>query len=727
MIGEVVRVGTYAGGERVRVSRARLGGDCLTVAVDRVGIRLVQVPGKEGDESSVFGDGFKFLTSAVTVIHSDQIQRTYAATVRSKDEGKSKAGRVLSVWSWPVESSEDVSYSHIQMDTRISRVHTLSESDYVLVVLEDGTVSVVSSNLEVLGTIPPPRSLDGVFDSWVLRGFVSSTVVLVFGRVQDKAWVVAYGVKDGALHIVGEAELKDVDASLVTGASCSDEGYLSVLYSTGLCTTFTLSPNPFAATASPSPLHFQRLVPSSLAIHALTSSTLVLAGTTTASPPKLALLVWDTQYSTLLAERLAPLPSPSDPNLSISLSGSTRKNLTITTGSSVLTTPLTPPSSTSTIASALVAQSSTSSHWLVPPQIEDETKSTLVDRIRGEVQAGRAAQADAAFFRWVEATAEAEAEGTLVSATRAAAKIPFPSSFAAALVDAAFPLEDTKEKKGDEGPDFASGVVSALVWRGAAGQGMIRRPGGLYGELRKRRDWPIMLSALQHVPDIPEDEIVATIHDLIIPLHSTPSEPLTNAPSLQNGLAHLLAYPTSPAPLRLALRTHLRDAEDVVHVLKVLDSWLKRGVSFDVWELEGLQAVNNGGKGKSVGVSTGGGRKKVKGAGMIPALEHIVSFTQAILDTHLLTLLQHRPAHPLLRSISSSLAPLPAYNDALQTLAAPLAPFAAEDALERKTGSGHRNGAGGWLAKEEYRKQRRAQFAAEAIAIGEYRFEELIL
>jgi hypothetical protein len=130
-----------------------------------------------------------------------------------------------------------------------------------------------------------------------------------------------------------------------------------------------------------------------------------------------------------------------------------------------------------------------------------------------------------------------------------------------------------------------------------------------------------MLSALQHVSDIPEDEIVATIYDLLIPLHASPSNPLTNPPTLQNGLAHLLAYPTSPTPLRLALRAHLRDAEDVVHVLKVLDAWLKRGIQFDVWELDGLQSASK--KGKSVGVSASTGRKKVKGAGMIPALEHV--------------------------------------------------------------------------------------------------------
>ena len=108
----------------------------------------------------------------------------------------------------------------------------------------------------------------------------------------------------------------------------------------------------------------------------------------------------------------------------------------------------------------------------------------------------------------------------------------------------------------------------------------------------------------------------------------------------------------------------------------------------------------------------------------------ILTFTQALLDTHLLALLQHRPAHALIRSISANLSPLPAHNDALQTLAAPLAPFAAEEALERKTESKPttgNGGQGGWLAKEEWRKQRRAQFAAEAIAIGEYRFEELVL
>lgn len=89
-------------------------------------------------------------------------------------------------------------------------------------------------------------------------------------------------------------------------------------------------------------------------------------------------------------------------------------------------------------------------------------------------------------------------------------------------------------------------------------------------------------------------------------------------------------------------------------------------------------------------------------------------------------LLQYRPAHPLVRSVSASLAPILSYNDVLQTLSAPLAPFAAEDALERKSGSAATN-PHTWQAKEEWRKRRRAQLAAEAVAIGDYRFEELVL
>ena len=205
--------------------------------------------------------------------------------------------------------------------------------------------------------------------------------------------------------------------------------------------------------------------------------------------------MWDVQYSTLLAERIVPLPtgvsSPSD--FSVSLSGSTSTHLAISISSHVLSASIALPH-TSSIASAIGAARS-AAHWLAPTApTQDAARTALVERIRRDVLAGRAAQADAAFFRWVEDEAEegnksqGSAQGTLASATKAAAKIPFPSAFAAALVGAAFPPEDSGVEV-KEGPTFASGVVAALIWRGAAGQGMVSGLGGLYGALRRKRDW----------------------------------------------------------------------------------------------------------------------------------------------------------------------------------------------------------------------------------------------
>ncbi|CUA77897.1 hypothetical protein RSOLAG22IIIB_06849 [Rhizoctonia solani] len=744
---------------QVFVSRDVPNEDGLTVTVSDAGIRCIAASSPAKDGPGFFASSSKFHSAAVTAIHSDQIQCTYAAA--SREGKKSGEGKLLARWSRPVENTEQApEYAQLKFDTRISRIRASAAlPDRVLIVHEDGGISLVSSDLQTVAAHPPIRSTrSGVIESWVYSitecGWVSSTlgaaVVLSLVKEDEQAWLSAVIVtSEDTFNLVGSVELDGVVASGITDVSCSEAGFLSVLQSTGVCETFELSSSISASTRTllasplPNPLKLQGLVttanglPSPLSIHALKGSIVIITGISASSPSKLVLLIWDAQYSVLLAERTSILPSPLPPsstNITISTRGSSKTQLIITISTHILSASITLPQ-TSSIASVLGAADS-SSEWLVPSTtLQDDTRTALVNRIRQEVQAGRAAQADAAFFRWVENQAESsigDKAGTLASATKAAAKIPFPSAFAAALIDAAFPPEKEQDKeKEKEGPTFASGIISALIWRGAAGQGMLRTPGGLYGALRRNRDWPIMLSALQHVPDIPEDEIVATIRDLLISLHpeGTSSPPLLNTPPLQNALAHVLAYPTSPTPLRLALRTHLRDGEDLVHVLQILDGWLKRGLQFDVWELDGLQPEGWAGSktGKSVGVSAGTGKKKVKGAGMIPALEHILNFTQALLDTHLLTLLQHRPSHPLLRSISVSLSPLPAHNDALSTLTAPLAQFAAEDALERKSELGTSKEMQTRQSKDEWRKRRKAQLAAEAVAIGDYRFEELVL
>lgn len=63
--------------------------------------------------------------------------------------------------------------------------------------------------------------------------------------------------------------------------------------------------------------------------------------------------------------------------------------------------------------------------------------------------------------------------------------------------------------------------------------------------------------------------------------------------SLRLFLSKLIAYSTSPHALRSALKTHLSDAEDLVCVLEVLESWMvkwaEKSATF-LWDVDGKQA-----------------------------------------------------------------------------------------------------------------------------------------
>ncbi|KAG8687895.1 hypothetical protein FRC08_011717 [Ceratobasidium sp. 394] len=138
-IDEPVQLGQFAttskqGPGVLLVSRDVPGGDTITVAVDVVGVRSVPASStrKQGDGLKAFGEGFKFASRAVTVIHSDQVQRTYAAAARYKDSGKTDAGKVLSVWSRPVESSSDApAYAKLKVSFIGPRVYFLEDDEWV--------------------------------------------------------------------------------------------------------------------------------------------------------------------------------------------------------------------------------------------------------------------------------------------------------------------------------------------------------------------------------------------------------------------------------------------------------------------------------------------------------------------------------------------------------------------------------------------------------------------
>jgi hypothetical protein len=71
-------------------------------------------------------------------------------------------------------------------------------------------------------------------------------------------------------------------------------------------------------------------------------------------------------------------------------------------------------------------------------------------------------------------------------------------------------------------------------------------------------------------------------------IDSTPSD----LPSLANFLSSCVLYATSPAPLRLAIRQHLPDAEDLICVLEALSGWVARAHSMSI-ELLPTDVVKN--------------------------------------------------------------------------------------------------------------------------------------
>lgn len=88
----------------------------------------------------------------------------------------------------------------------------------------------------------------------------------------------------------------------------------------------------------------------------------------------------------------------------------------------------------------------------------------------------------------------------------------------------------------------------------------------------------------RNVLDISEAELMETLQ-LIVASHrksisaagdmQVDAGAVSDVPSLPAFLALCIRYPTSPPALRLAIRDHLRDVDDTMVVLRVLEAWIK--------------------------------------------------------------------------------------------------------------------------------------------------------
>jgi RecB family exonuclease len=103
-----------------------------------------------------------------------------------------------------------------------------------------------------------------------------------------------------------------------------------------------------------------------------------------------------------------------------------------------------------------------------------------------------------------------------------------------------------------------------------------------------------------------------------------------------------------------------------------------------------------------------------------------VGFLQCLLDASLIALLQHTPAHRMLKRLSNRLVPALEDAAALAQLHAPLAPYARAQTRALREGNSTTKPAP--AAKQgDWRQRRKAKHEQAALAIGVYQLEELII
>lgn len=93
--------------------------------------------------------------------------------------------------------------------------------------------------------------------------------------------------------------------------------------------------------------------------------------------------------------------------------------------------------------------------------------------------------------------------------------------------------------------------------------------------------------ALTTVADVSEDELMASTKFLID--RQRKSETAMDidvsegyVPPLWSYLFACVSYPFSAAPMRLAIRKYLPDAQDLVMVLEILENWIQGGTEHEV-------------------------------------------------------------------------------------------------------------------------------------------------
>lgn len=195
----------------------------------------------------------------------------------------------------------------------------------------------------------------------------------------------------------------------------------------------------------------------------------------------------------------------------------------------------------------------------------------------------------------------------------------------------------------------------------------------------------------------------------------------------------------------LAVRRYLRSAEAITLLIQVLDEWIKK---LQVQEAKLLPSKKDIGKNEFGVLVVKEGTEKQKTVSNLPSMDQvnshlsgrkmrltriskILNFLQPVLDASFLVLLQHRPAHEVLKSLKVHIDPeivALSQTEQLRGLVEGFAKAHEKAIKDAETGKG-KNGKASEKegSTRDWRHRRKEAHEQVAMAIGAYQLEELTL
>ncbi|KAH7887398.1 hypothetical protein F5I97DRAFT_1941864 [Phlebopus sp. FC_14] len=609
-----------------------------------------------------------------------------------------------------------------------------SESLPLLLVARNGNLYLTNADAEIKSQQSWPGERE-VLEAFVFPSkscsFIqnstdpSSSIVVLCCQAGETLYVRIVSVAEGIVHI-GASELRideegEKSNSRILGLTCSASGILSYLNSTGVWTTHQLhcaNSTSLSTSIVAEPLHLRRVtafknkkwtIGTGIFTVSLGSS-LVLLAALVDGKENISIQLWDLCYGVLLASQSMPVPSSLPaPRLALTVADEGQVLLTLspsqqhskTTGSSPRSLIHVIPMSVSlksNIAGAL-GKAAATAEWLIPKTSKigthaiDDKRANLVATIQSSLKKKKPQRADEVFFRWLKQHTTSEPV--------------LGHEFVKKIVNAVLPPEPPADLQ------YSPRIMQYLLENGLVSGAMLN--GKVLSTLRDRGDWQNVMLAFSSVVDISEEEMMSLAKFIIDRQRQRESSDAMEVdfsepwiPPLGTYLSACVSYQFTPSAMRLAIRKHLSDAQDLVSILEVLETWIHGGTE------EYMESLL-----KSVVTNTDGQPSSLSS----PPYNKVIVFLQALLDASYVALLQYQPSHEPLKRILSEIEPEIAYIDRMEKLRGALEPFTKVHVRSLREKAGN-------VPKETAaeRKKRRKQLAQQAsLGVGLYRLEELVL